>query len=326
MRAPFSALFGLSVGLRNRLYDSGRLRARRLQGPVVSIGNISVGGAGKTPFVIALGKMLKERGIAFDVLSRGYRRQTKGVLEVDPNGSPAQFGDEPLLIARQLGVPVIVGERRYEAGVQSEKKYGPRLHLLDDGFQHRQLARDFDIVLLTAADLRDRLLPTGRLREPLSSISRADAIVAAPEVDDNILFGRLLSARPKRPLIWRLHRNVNVDSLRTSASPAMNVLAFCAIARPKRFFDDLRAAGLPLAGEVAFRDHHRYTAADISYLTTKAAQSGATAFVTTEKDSINLGPLASRLQPLHIAHLRLDLLDADSVLNTLTARLHLGRT
>jgi tetraacyldisaccharide 4'-kinase len=317
MLAPFSALFGASVRLRNLLYDSGRLRARRLRGRVVSIGNISVGGAGKTPFVIALGQMLKQRGIAFDVFSRGYRRKTKGVLQVDPAGSPADFGDEPLLIAQQLGVPVIVGERRYEAGLWSEKKYGQRLHLLDDGFQHRQLARDFDIVLLTAADLSDRLLPAGRLREPLAEIRRADAIVLAPEID-----ATALPLRPEQH-VWRLRRTVQLDTLPTSASPAVSVLGFCAIARPKRFFDDLRSSGIELANEVAFRDHHSYTAADVSYLTAKAAQSRAVGFVTTEKDSINLGALASRLQPLHIAHLKLELLDAGAVLNTLITRLRL---
>lgn len=311
MPSPFSALFGASVRLRNLLYDAGRMRAHRLQGPVVSIGNISVGGAGKTPFVIALGEMLKQRGIAFDVLSRGYRRKTKGVLEVDPAGSPAEFGDEPLLIAQRLGVPVIVGERRYAAGLWSEKKYGPRLHLLDDGFQHRQLARDFDIVLLTAADLRDRLLPGGRLREPLTSIARADAIVLAPETDIDNLPLR------KSQFIWRLRRTVYLDQ---ATGP---LLAFCAIARPKRFFDDLRASGVVLANEVALRDHHAYTAADISYLDAKAEQSRAIGYVTTEKDAINLGPLAARLKPLHIAHLRLELLDANAVLDTLNARLHL---
>ncbi len=318
MTSPFSALFGASVRLRNLLYDSGRFRARRLQGPVVSIGNISVGGAGKTPFVIALGEMLKQRGIAFDVLSRGYRRKTRGVLQVDPSGTPADFGDEPLLIAKRLGVPVIVGESRYAAGAWSEKKYGPHLHLLDDGFQHRQLARDFDIVLLTPADIRDRLLPAGRLREPLSSLGRADAVVVPPETHF------VWSPGTVRPLVWRLRRSVDLGPLCSSVSSVVKVLAFCAIARPKRFFDDLRAAGAVLANEVAFRDHHSYTAADITYLTTKAAQSNATAFVTTEKDFINLGPLASRLQPLHIAHLRLDLLDSASVLNTLLSRLNLN--
>lgn len=323
MWSPFSALFNASVRLRNRLYDSRRFRSRRLRGPVVSIGNISVGGAGKTPFVIALGEMLKQRGIAFDVLSRGYRRKTRGVLQVDASGTPAQFGDEPLLIAQRLAVPVIVGESRYAAGRWSEHKFGPRLHLLDDGFQHRQLARDFDIVLLTPADLHDRLLPSGRLREPLTSITRADAIVLAPETNEDDLW-RSLDSRRQRPLVWRLRRTVHVEPPCSSVSSVVRFLAFCAIARPRRFFDDLRSAGVTIANEVALRDHHAYTSADISYLLAKAEQSHAQAFVTTEKDFINLGPLASRLQPLHIAHLQLDLLDSDSVLNTLLTRLHLA--
>ncbi len=161
------------------------LAPSRLRGPVVSIGNLSVGGSGKTPFVLLLGELLKARGIKFDILSRGYGRKTRGVALVDPAGSARDFGDEPLLMARRLNVPVIVGEYRYAAGVFAEKKFGPQLHLLDDGFQHRSLARDFDIVLVTPEDARDRLLPAGRLREPLSSLRRADAVVltsgASPE-------------------------------------------------------------------------------------------------------------------------------------------------
>ena len=174
---PLSAIYGTGIDIRNRLYDRGTFRARRLRGPVVSIGSISAGGAGKTPFVIMLGGLLKQRGIAFNVLSRGYGRKTKGVLLVDPEGSPQEYGDEPLLIARKLGVPVIVGEDRYEAGEFAEEKFGLQAHLLDDGFQHRRLARDFDIALATERDLQDSLLPTGRLREPLTSLARATAIV-----------------------------------------------------------------------------------------------------------------------------------------------------
>ena len=320
--SPLAALFGASVRLRNYLYESGRFHAQKLRGPVVSIGNISVGGAGKTPFVIALGEMLKQRGIAFDVLSRGYRRKSRGVLQVEPSGTPAQFGDEPLLIARRLGVKVIVGESRFAAGKWAEEKYGPRLHLLDDGFQHRRLARDFDIVLITAADLDDQLLPAGRLREPLRSISRADAVVVTPEVDESTLWSRLGSGVPARhPLVWRLRRTVHIEPACPSPS---SLVSFCAIARPRRFFDDLRSAGVTLASEVAFRDHHAYTAGDIDFLLAKGRQSNGTAFVTTEKDFINLGPFASQLKPLHIAHLRLDLVDSDALLNTLLTRLKLA--
>ena len=139
----------------------------------MSVGNLSAGGSGKTPFVLLLGELLKARSIKFDVLSRGYGRSSRGVLLVDPAGLPQQFGDEPLLIARKLRVPVIVGEDRYQAGVFAESRFGPQVHLLDDGFQHRSLARDFDIALVTPQDANDRLLPAGRMRETLRALGRA---------------------------------------------------------------------------------------------------------------------------------------------------------
>src|SRR5436305_13614270 len=132
-----SSLFGLGVSGRNALYDANLLRAKKLSGPVVSIGNLSVGGSGKTPFVLLLGDLLKARGIKFDILSRGYGRKTRGVILVDSAGPAHEFGDEPLLISRRLNVPVIVGEDRHAAGIFAESSFGPQLHLLDDGFQHR---------------------------------------------------------------------------------------------------------------------------------------------------------------------------------------------
>ena len=323
------ALFGAAVRLRNSLYDSGRLRAQRLQGPVISVGNISIGGAGKTPFVIALGELLKQRGVRFDVLSRGYRRASKGILEVDAAGSPADFGDEPLLIARRLNIPVVVGESRYDAGRWSEEEYGPRLHLLDDGFQHRRLARDFDIVVLTAQDLHDRLLPAGRLREPLASLGRANAIV----IDDAINAAEV-PLRPEQAL-WRIRRGIEILPPRTPDSSAVNLssqstnvarqsalpfLAFCAIARPRRFFDDLKALRIKTAAELPFPDHHRYSDRDVADILAAATKSNASGFITTEKDLVNLGPLAARLQPLHIARLIVELLDSETALAQLLNR------
>src|SRR5580700_9156894 len=194
---PIAGLYRSATALRNTVFDRGILPSRRLQQPVVSVGNLSVGGAGKTPFVIALGELLKARDIRFDVLSRGYGRKTRGVLVVEPAGTARDFGDEPLLIARRLGVPVIVGESRYEAGRLAEQKFQPQLHILDDGFQHRSLARDFDIVLMTECDFDDRMLPSGRLREPLSSLARADAIVLPRGLP---LESRMLA----RKLFWRI--------------------------------------------------------------------------------------------------------------------------
>ena len=172
-----SSIFGAGVQLRNTLYNKGVLRSRGLTGSVVSVGNLSVGGSGKTPFVLLLGELLQARGVKFDILSRGYGRKTKGVMLVDPAGTSYDFGDEPLLMARRLGVPVIVGEDRYDAGLYAEKTFGPQLHLLDDGFQHRSLARDFDIVLVTREDARDHLLPRASNSFFTSSSSRCSAAV-----------------------------------------------------------------------------------------------------------------------------------------------------
>src|SRR6202521_2152656 len=159
---PLTGLYGAATALRNTLFDRGVLRSRRLEQPVVSVGNLAVGGSGKTPFVIALGELLKARGIGFDVLARGYRRKTRGVLVVETDGNAADFGDEPLVIARRLGVSVIVGESRYDAGRVAEQKFPSQLHILDDGLDRKSLAREFDIVLMTERDFDDRLLPSGR--------------------------------------------------------------------------------------------------------------------------------------------------------------------
>lgn len=290
---PLSALFGAGIEIRNRLYDRGTFRANRLLAPVISVGSISAGGAGKTPFLIMLGEHLKQRGLSFDVLSRGYGRKTTGVMLVDPAGSPQEFGDEPLLIARKLGVPVIVGEDRYAAGQFAEGKFGPQVHLLDDGFQHRRLARDFDIVLVTERDLHDALLPVGRLREPLSSLSRASAVVLMDGVS------------PKQvPLregqsAWRVSRSI------VPPETSETYFAFCGIARPQSFFAELRNAGVRLAAMHEFDDHHSYSAADVQLLLRLRQQSGATAFITTEKDEANLGGHLPQMQPVHIAPVRM---------------------
>ena len=291
---PLSELYGAGVRWRNGLYESGRLSVHHLRAPVVSVGSVSAGGAGKTPFLIRLGELLKERGIAFDVLSRGYGRKTKGVGLVDPAGSAHDFGDEPLLIARRLGVPVIVGEDRYAAGLYAEGQFGMRAHLLDDGFQHRRLARDFDIVLVTQRDLRDELLPAGRLREPLSSLARASALVLMDDVP--------MEAVPLREGqdVWRVRRGI------VAPETAEACFAFCGIARAENFFADLGRAGVKVTGTRAFRDHHAYTAQDVEALYLQGQQSGATAFVTTEKDAVNLGEFTQRLRPLQVVAVHME--------------------
>jgi tetraacyldisaccharide 4'-kinase len=292
------------VRARNALYDRGIVHARELCGPVISVGNLSVGGSGKTPFVLLLGEMLKQREVPFDILSRGYGRAKRGVAQVDPGRSSRDFGDEPLLLARRLGVPVFVGEDRHEAGLFAEEKIGPQLHLLDDGFQHRALARDFDIVLITPEDTRDRLLPTGRLREPLSSLSRADAIVLTSGASSD-------SFPSSGKLVWRVRRGISLTSV-----PARPVV-FCGIARPQNFLLQLRTAGVEPVAQAFFRDHHAYTERDIEDLLKLRQQSEAESFVTTEKDAINLGGYLQALQPLTVIPVKMELVDAANALDTM---------
>jgi tetraacyldisaccharide 4'-kinase len=305
---PLSAIYGGVVGARNAFYDRRLLRSRRLQGPVISVGNLSTGGSGKTPFVILLGELLKARGIRFDVLSRGYGRKTRGVLLVDPGGLPRDFGDEPLLIARRLQAPVVVGEDRYAAGRFAESRFGFQLHLLDDGFQHRRLARDFDIVLVTPEDARDRLLPRGRLREPLQSLPRADAVVLASG-----------SAAESFPLagntVWRVRRGIVTENV-THAVRARPVV-FCGIARPQNFLLQLRAAGIDPVAEALFRDHHAYTEKDVRDLLQLRQRSEADGFITTEKDAVNLGAYLAALAPLAVVPVNMELADAANAVDTM---------
>ena len=294
--------------MRNALYERGVVRARRLDGPVVSVGNISAGGSGKTPFVMLLGELLKARGLKFDVLSRGYGRETRGILLVDPAGLPQQFGDEPLLIARKMQVSVIVGEDRYEAGKFAEGRFGSQLHILDDGFQHRALARDFDIVLVTPQDATDRLLPAGRLREPLKSLRRADAVVlsagAAPE-----------NFPIEGKTVWRVRRGI----LPKNVPP--RPIVFCGIARPQNFVLQLRTANIDPVAEAFYRDHHAYTEKDIRELLDLKQRSEAGGFVTTEKDAVNLGPYLSALEPLAVVPVRMELADAANAVDTMLRKI-----
>jgi tetraacyldisaccharide 4'-kinase len=297
-------LYGSAIGARNFLYERRIFKARKLGWPVISVGNLSVGGSGKTPFVIMLGELLTTRDMWVDVLTRGYRRSTRGVMPVDEHGSAEEFGDEPLLIARKLHCPVIVGKSRYAAGAKSEREYAGAaanpVHLLDDGFQHRQLHRDFDIVLLNREDLGDKLLPAGRLREPLSSLERADAVVVSADFPLELI--------PQGNFaVWRVERELEITRI---SAP---VIAFCGIARPLRFFNDLRKRGLDVREEITFRDHRRYTPPDLRRLAAAQSRVPGSRLVTTEKDAINLGAHAERLKPI-VACLKMRLVDPEGAL------------
>ena len=319
---PLQAPYALALALKNSAYDRGWLSQRRLVWPVISIGNLSVGGAGKTPVVIELASLLAARGLTVDVLSRGYgRKSPQSVERVPGDGDVRRYGDEPLLITRAAQVPVYVGVSRRAAGALAEREAptanGNGIHLLDDGFQHRRLARSVDIVVVHPADPEDRLLPAGRLREPLSALHRADFLLLRE--NDATSQATLREQGISKP-IWRVRRVLQVPSVPGSA------VAFCAIAHPQEFFASLRAHGITLMGTLAFRDHHRFQPRDLDAIA-KASQ-GAAALLTTEKDWVRLSPQARRqlssVAPLLAVPLRAEILDAEAcvsaLLNLLAAR------
>ncbi|MGA2560636.1 MAG: tetraacyldisaccharide 4'-kinase [Terracidiphilus sp.] len=322
--APLTPAYRLAVWLRAMRLKAGFEPVRHLRSPVVSIGNLSTGGTGKTPLTIALAQALKKRGFHVDVLSRGYGREGKGAARVDPGGSAEQFGDEPLLIAREAGVPVYVARQRYEAGVLAEAdrrashadgSAKPAVHLLDDGFQHSQLARDVDVVLLNREDWQGRLLPAGNLREPLKAIHRAD-IVALP-AEDAALVDELRRSRYEGT-IWRLRRTMEIPPL---DGPA---LAFCGIARPEQFFTGLKAGGARLSACKAFPDHHRFSERDARQLIAEAKATGAAALFTTEKDLVRMGRFAEHFAndlPMQAVSLRIAIEQEDEKLDAVIHRL-----
>ncbi len=310
---PLVPVYRLGLAVRERRFRPGSPAMRRLHWPVVGVGNLSTGGSGKTPLTIALAKALRARGLHVDVLSRGYGRRSALPLLVDPGGTAEEFGDEPLEIARAAHVPVYVAAERYEAGLLAERDAGGQsgVHLLDDGFQHRQLYRDFDILLLNRADLADHLLPAGGLREPLRAARRAH-VIAIP--GDEPELEAVIRSRGWGAEIWRLRRHMEVPAINGSAA------AFCGIARPEQFFTGLERAGVQLAARFSFRDHHAYTKADLDRIETRVRKVGAKTLLTTEKDRVRLGSSTTNL-PIETVPLRVEIEDENAALDWLMGRL-----
>jgi tetraacyldisaccharide 4'-kinase len=343
---PLVPLYRLALRYREMRLGSDQEPVRRLRFPVISVGNLSIGGSGKTPFTIALARLLISKGIRVDVLSRGYGRRDHRPARVNFDGTAEAYGDEPLLIARETGAPVYVAPQRYDAGLMAEQPFEPSqvsgqnlrradaaiqekaaltpertlIHILDDGFQHRQLFRDVDILLVHSADFHDHLLPAGNLREPLHAARRA-SVLAIPAEDSD--FESELRAWGWTGPIWHIHRRMDIPGV---AGP---VLAFCGIARPDQFFAGLESAGVRIAARTAFRDHHPYNREDVNRLLAAAQARGATALITTKKDRVRLGTLASQLStelPLETADLRIEFEDPEAVVEWLDERLSLFDT
>jgi len=348
-----------------RLKDVLRGEAKKLAWPVVSVGSVSAGGAGKTPVVIALAKLLQSRGWDVDVLSRGYGREGAGIDCVDTKRVDAArfFGDEPVLMA-QAGVRIWVGVDRYAVGVRAEavatasekqvlrdaqddnskkqdgeqgeqttdssaalrndKQEMKKVHLLDDGFQHRRLGREIDIALVTEEDLADVLLPAGNLREWLEALRRADVVVIREEERESVeaRVGELMRAGA---LLWSVHRRLRFPAPLGVLSAGLRPLAFCGIARPEGFAKSLQEAGCGIIETVAFSDHLPYTAREMEQLVAIAKRLEASGFVTTEKDAVKLSPaLRAQLEtvgPVVVVGLEAEFVYPERVARELEARL-----
>jgi tetraacyldisaccharide 4'-kinase len=243
-----------------------------------------MGGSGKTPVVAALARLLRQRGERPVILTRGYRRRdaTEGVLVVSDGQrvleSVERSGDEPQMLARTLpGVPVLVGADRYLAGLFAGRHFAATVSILDDGFQHVQLERDVDLLLVSVDDLNDRVVPAGHLREPLAAAQLADALLVAGGDEDVMAVVDAL----KHPTMFRVKTTYG-------GGPGANrrAVAFAGIARPERFFNALRSLGYDVARELTFPDHHWYTAGDIAGIQAAARDANAPLIVTTEKDAV----------------------------------------
>ena len=298
---------------RRHYYASHPHLQRALARPVISIGNLAAGGRAKTPLARLMASRLRDMGERPAVLSRGYARRdaADGVVVVrDPGGMRADLdraGDEPLMLARSLdGVAVLVSPDRYLAGRLAEQHFDCTVHVLDDGFQHFPLRRDADLVVVAQEDLdAPRTLPAGHLREPLEAAAAADAFVALDGVDRSRLAdlarGRPVWAARRRQGAARLAEPSGVP-LQPSGGP---VIAVAGIAGPSRFFAGLRDGGWTIARELPYPDHHRYSRADLRWIADAAAETGAAAVLTTEKDLVRLLPL--RPFPLPVAWVPLTL-------------------
>jgi tetraacyldisaccharide 4'-kinase len=332
---PLAGLYSAGARLRRRAFQQGWLKSRRLSRPVISVGNLTVGGSGKTPLVAQVAEILLRHGYNPAILTRGYGRERGAdliAMEPEPERNPdaRTTGDEPALLARALPqVPIVICADRFHAGQLAEERFGADVHILDDGFQHFALERDVDLVAIdvTQEVLHGAVLPAGRLREPVSALARADVIVLTRvEIQDPAPIEKKVKEIHASASIFRcatgLHGLVDASS-RQKFEPRdyrnRPVCAFCAIGNPSAFFSDLRRWGFNPVAEIAFRDHHACTPQDVLGLNSVAGVKGAVAFLTTEKDLMNLQPQLEFRLPVLACLIRAEISDAEKFEQVLLA-------
>ncbi|MFN2452973.1 MAG: tetraacyldisaccharide 4'-kinase [Pyrinomonadaceae bacterium] len=333
--APFSAAYAATMRAREKLYRSGVFASHGIEAPVISVGNITTGGTGKTPLVAWLARTLARENVRVCILTRGYGRANpkRRVVVSDGKNILADAragGDEPYLLAEKLlkaGVAVISDRDRFAAAQWALAELGSNLFILDDGFQHLRLKRDLDIITVDATNPfgGGHLLPRGRLREPLVALKRADCIVITRAdliPDPQALRARLRELSDNRPALLSHTRTSQVRPLfaattsGTGDSLRQPVAAFCAIGNGSAFFSQLTRDGYDLCYTQRFRDHHNYTQADINELAREAATKGAQAVLTTAKDAVKLRSIEFPL-PCYVVEIEIEFDDVDTLLEML---------
>jgi tetraacyldisaccharide 4'-kinase len=320
---PLSVLYGAVTRTRLSLYRRGTFHSTRLDRPVISVGNITAGGTGKTPLVEWVSRVLAAAGKKVCILTRGYGRDNPDRMIVVSDGqtvfsNPSEAGDEPFLLATNLlgQAAVISSADRVAAGNEAIKHLNSDCFVLDDGFQHLRLERDLNLLTIDATNPwgSGHLLPYGRLREPLSGLSRADCIVITrtDQVKNlDALHGEIRTFAPGVP-IFRSRMNISqIVSLDGSAEALIPpVAAFCAIGNPRSFFD---AVTHEVVLQKAFTDHHRYSQSDIDSLIDAARRAGANSLITTEKDAVKLRSLSFQL-PCYVQKIEPSIENADELI------------
>jgi len=320
-----SWIYGAVIWVRQMLYRRGLFKTRQLPCKVISVGNITLGGTGKTPLVIALARELLRRGITVGILSRGYKgtRERNGGVVSDGKRihlTPAEAGDEPFMLARLLsGVPVVVGKKRYTMGIYAHERFGMDVLILDDGFQHLAIKRDVDIVLIDARRGfgNGRLFPRGPLREPLRCLGRASMLVLTKAGPFPTLAALEDVLRPHAPATPLYHSRYKPAFLREAATGKIaplqalcgkRVFAFAGIADPAYFVYLLKELGADVVKDIHFPDHYNYELADVSML--REQDKRVDLYVTTEKDFVKLQRLPLEDIPLYILGIEQEVVEA----------------
>jgi tetraacyldisaccharide 4'-kinase len=340
---PFSLAYGAAAHLRARAYRKGILKQQRLDGTVISVGNLTTGGTGKTPMVLAIAEHLLAEGKNVGILTRGYRGEK--ITPASESNSAAAAGaattqaitttsDEVRLLQSRLDnrVQIGVGANRYDQGRELAQR-GVNWFVLDDGFQHLELARDVDIVLIDATNpfSGGRLLPAGHLREPRSALARADIIVItrsthAPAIESAIRRDSnapIFYTRAKLDAIRSFAEGQLAGAVAPEALPKL--FAFCGVGNPSAFLDDLRNWGLDIVGHKFFPDHHRYTDHDDQEILQLASEAGASGLICTEKDLYNLHAIYYGELPTFYCSISMQIDNADDFWRTVLSTAELRR-